>query len=183
MHLYYDFGDNEQALIYVKKGLAYDNNDPQLLELQARSLKGLKRYMKAAAVYKYILMDLKISKEDHYWFQYQLAYSLYEGGDSNLAVYTLRECVSQYPQKKEAFDYLLSLLTKDQRSYEAVEFLSSHYFKNKKAVYLAMKELLIRAYNEGNNGLMEKILSFYDVNGIRDQIYYAIKKEPEQPNE
>ena len=104
-------------------------------------------------------------------------------GNPTLAIYTLRECVNQYPQKTEAFDYLMSLLTKDKRSYEAVEFLSAYYFQNKKVAYLAMKALLIQAYNQDNNGLMEKILSFYDVNGIRDQIYYTVKKEQEEPNE
>ena len=83
--LYHDFGDHEQALAYVQKGLGYAKEDVELLELQARSLKGLKRYQEAAAVYKYIITDLQISKDDHYWFQYQLAYSLYEGGESYLS--------------------------------------------------------------------------------------------------
>ena len=175
--MYYDLSDYEQALSFIEQGLAEIPKSISLLEIQADLLKNLNQYSEAASIYSYIISGaIKLSKEEQYRFQYQMANTFYEGNYTNLALNTLQECALKHPKKKDSIEYLTYIWSESERDIEAIDFFINFYPKNKTRAYLALKHFLSRAYNKEDTELIKKIISFYNNKKIKDELYYTAKR-------
>ena len=174
--LYYEIDDHHQVLHIIEEGLKKYPRNQKLTEFKASSLKQMKQYKQTAAIYNILLSDFPdISLDDRYWYQYQLSHALYESKQEFMAFHVLKECVRRYPQKTEAFDYLISLYVKKDRDYDIINFLIDFYTRNKIKTYVTIKDFMIRAYNRDNTALMRHIIdNFYDRHKVKDQLYYKV---------
>ena len=57
------------------------------------------------------------------------------------------------------------------RGHDAFDFFSEFYPNNKTQSYLAIKQILTRAYNSNDKELIKKIIAFYKKHRIRDDLY------------
>ena len=100
--LYYDLNDYQNAFNYTEDALTYLPNNVGLLEIQADIHRQLAEYNEASAVYSYMLSALtNLDVDDKYRIYYQMVDNYFQGGYTNMAIYTLQETLKIYPSEKE----------------------------------------------------------------------------------
>ncbi|MFC1504572.1 tetratricopeptide repeat protein [Spirochaetota bacterium] len=176
--LYQSLGDMNRAYDIVNEGLMQNRDSVYLRETEAQVLADLGKYRESAAVYRSVIRSLSNMQAERITpLYYDTADVLLRGGYTNLAIHTVREYIDRFPGNDAMTDYLSSLYFTALRYDDAFEFYSSMYGKNRIRAYKGIKKLLVYAYNNDDDDLMERIREFYREHNIQDSMSEVLYEE------
>ena len=171
--LYFSLHDEERALDIVQEAsFLIPGEREALLEKETEIYRYLGDYLNAVVVWqKRIQIATNASPKELYELDYALAEMYIDGQYPLLAIDVLEKMVDMYPEESDSSKLLGYIYRTTGRYGRALDLYRRIVEKDAKAAYLEAKKLLVRAYNEGEEEWIQKIVSFYDAYGFRDEIY------------
>jgi len=174
--LYTDLNDNFKASQIIASGLERNPENHTLMEHQAQLFKEMEMYRESAGIFQSIISTTTNRRpEKLYDLNYQMADSLYLAGFTNLSVYTLEECIQIDSEKTQAIDFLEMILYTQKAWERLLGLFTALYPQNRTRAYLGLRKLFQSAYNERQSLIVSELLTFYEKNNIRDDLYLMIK--------
>ena len=176
--LYYQLGDNDKALKWVKEGIRAVPDSLYLREQEARFYFEKKNYKNAVNIYLSILRQFtNINKEQAYIYMIDAADCFINDDLINSAMIQLQDAINFYPEGESAFYSLNVLFADTGRTLEAIDFYREIFPKNPKIARLMVKELFNLAYNQNNKTYILQFIKLYEELGLSDELYKYVKEE------
>ena len=180
--LYGKLNNTEMQLDILQNALLEITNARLIYEREAYIYLKRKEYLQAASVFDRMIENSgDIEENEEKRLTMQLVNAYVDGKYNLLALEVLQKLHTKYPLYKECNELIAYVLFSDENFGKAFEFYQNLYQiddkKAKIAGYLGLREVMTRAYNRNLNDLLQKMILFYKLNNLSDELYKKIKQE------